>query len=205
MMPQMNDPAASPSDLTRYSLIARASRSEAGAWRDLVELYEPLVNHWCRRCDLDLHSAADCVQDTFAAVARGLERFEHPQTGGAFRGWLWTIARNKIRDHQRRMRRQSRGAGGSTAMRWFRDLSGSVALPQEDPTDQVQWDQLVRRAVAQVQAEFEPRSWQAFWQSAVEGVATAVVAAELGVTAASVRQSRSRILRRLRQQLGDCP
>lgn len=102
------------------------------------------------------------------------------------------------------MRRQLRGAGGSTALRWFRDLSDAPVLPLEEPTDPAQWDGLVRRAVAQVQAEFEPRSWQAFWRSAVEGIATAVVAAELGVTAASVRQSRSRILRRLRQQLGDC-
>lgn len=204
-MPRMTDPAGSPSSLTRYSLIARASCSDARAWRDLVELYEPLVHHWCRRCDLDWHAVADCTQETFAAVARGLERFEHPQTGGAFRGWLWTIARNKIRDHQRRMRRQVRGAGGGTALRWFRELSGPAVLPLEEPTDPVQWEGLVRRAVAQVQAEFEPRSWQAFWRSAVEGIATAVVAAELGVSAAAVRQSRSRILRRLRQQLGDCP
>lgn len=54
-------------------------------------------------------------------------------------------------------------------------------------------------------SEFEPRSWQAFWRSAVDGIPTAVVAEELGVTAAAVRQSRSRILRRLRQQLGDLP
>jgi RNA polymerase sigma-70 factor, ECF subfamily len=90
-------------------------------------------------------------------------------------------------------------------MRLLQTAADPHELPQEDPTDQVQWNQLIRRAMEQVRAEFEPRSWQAFWRSAVDGIATSVVAEELGVTAASVRQSRSRILRRLRQQLGDCP
>ncbi len=194
----------SPTDATRQSLIARARRSDAQAWRDLVQLYEPLVRHWCRRCDLDLHGTSDCVQEVFAAVSTGLRDFSPHQRGGAFRGWLWTIARNKIRDHQRRVSRQGTAAGGSSMLRWFQTEVQSPPVPQDDPTDLMRWNQLIGRAMAQVQAEFEPRSWQAFWRSAVDGIATAVVAGELGVSAASVRQSRSRILRRLRQQLGDC-
>ncbi len=36
-----------------------------------------------------------------------------------------------------------------------------------------------------------------------EGIATNAVAAELGLSSASVRQARSRVMRQLRQQLGD--
>lgn len=193
------------SNMTRNSLIARATQRDAQAWRELVELYGPLIGYWCRRYGLDSHWAADCVQEVFTAVATGLHDFQHPKTSGAFRGWLWTITRNKIRDHQRRMTRQPPATGGSTAMRWFHAAADSQSLPEDDPTDDVQWNQLVRRALVQVQAEFEPRSWHAFWRSTIDGIPTAAVATELNVTAASIRQSCSRILRRLRQQLGDRP
>jgi RNA polymerase sigma-70 factor (ECF subfamily) len=51
-----------------------------------------------------------------------------------------------------------------------------------------------------IRSEFEPRTWQMFWRSVVDGVATATVGAELGVSAAAVRQARSRVLRRLREE-----
>jgi RNA polymerase sigma-70 factor (ECF subfamily) len=61
----------------------------------------------------------------------------------------------------------------------------------------------LHRGLAQVQAEFEPRTWQAFWMVVVEGRSPADVAAALGISANSVRQAKSRILRRLRAELGD--
>lgn len=76
-------------------------------------------------------------------------------------------------------------------------------IPDEEPTGQFELQQLTSRAMTQVQSEFEPRTWQAFWRSVVDGIATDEVARELQISTASVRQSRSRILRRLRQQLGD--
>ena len=76
-------------------------------------------------------------------------------------------------------------------------------IPDEEPTGDLQMRSLTARALVQVQSEFEPRTWQAFWRSVVDGISTDEVAFELQVSAATVRQSRSRILRRLRQQLGD--
>ena len=77
------------SNATRSSLLQRAAQRDAQAWRELVDLYGPLVAHWCRRCQLDSHSAADCVQDVFASVAVALEQFQPKQSSGSFRAWLW--------------------------------------------------------------------------------------------------------------------
>ena len=52
-------------------------------------------------------------------------------------------------------------------------------------------------------AEFEERTWQAFWRVTVEGQDTAEVAAQLGISANGVRQAKSRVLRRLREELGE--
>ena len=56
-----------------------------------------------------------------------------------------------------------------------------------------------------IRGEFEPRTWEAFWQTAVEGRAAADVAAELGMTPGAVRVAKSRVLHRLRTDLGDLP
>jgi RNA polymerase sigma-70 factor (ECF subfamily) len=173
------------------------------AWRELVDLYGPLVAHWCRRCGLDNHEAADCLQEVFAAVSLALASYEPRGASGAFRGWLWTITRNKVRDHARRKSRQPQAAGGSTAQQALANVADSSPLPDEEPTHTEQLNELVRRGLEQVRGEFEERTWQAFWRSAIDGLPTAVAAQELGVTAAAIRQSRSRVMRRLRQQLGD--
>jgi RNA polymerase sigma-70 factor (ECF subfamily) len=166
-------------------------------------LYGPLVTHWCRRGPLDSHAAADCVQDVFASVAAAIENFQPQRTTGSFRAWLWTITRNKLRDHFRRAARSPVAAGGSSAFGLIQQIVDPIPLSDDEPTGDLQLQQLTSRAMAQVQSEFEPRTWQAFWRSVVDGISTADVAQELQMSEATVRQSRSRILRRLRQQLGD--
>ncbi|MGE0757959.1 MAG: RNA polymerase sigma factor [Pirellulaceae bacterium] len=188
---------------TQLSLLARARGRDPAAWSDLVRLYAPLIAHWCRRCGLDPHDTADCVQDVFASVATALVRYRPADSSGAFRGWLWTITRNKVRDQRRRRSHQPRGEGGSTAARQLAELADEQALPEDEPSDAGVLSDLVRRGLEQVRAEFEPASWQSFWRTAIDGIPTAVAAQQLGLTSAAVRQNRSRIMRRLRQQLGD--
>jgi RNA polymerase sigma-70 factor (ECF subfamily) len=62
---------------------------------------------------------------------------------------------------------------------------------------------LYRRAVEQVRSEFEPQTWQAFWLTAVEGRSPPSLEQELSMTAAAVRQAKSRVLRRLKQEMGE--
>ena len=64
---------------------------------------------------------------------------------------------------------------------------------------------LLRRALDLVRVEFEPATWRAFLLTAVDGRPAPEAAAELGVSAAAVRQAKSRVLRRVRQELGDLP
>jgi RNA polymerase sigma-70 factor (ECF subfamily) len=65
------------------------------------------------------------------------------------------------------------------------------------------WSGVVSRGLEQIRPEFHAKTWVAFWRTVVDGQATSLVAAELELTPASIRQAKSRILRRLRQQLGD--
>ena len=188
---------------TQSSLIARARIREPEAWHDLVQLYGPLIASWCQRCGFDSHTAADCTQEVFSSVLRSLEKFEPRGESGSFRGWLWTITSNKIKDRIRIETRNVSAPGGSTALRSLGTVPDQLSLPDKEPTESIQISELVARALGQIQDEFAEKTWRIFYRSVIDDVPTAQIAEEFDISPATVRQSRSRILRRLRQHLGD--
>jgi RNA polymerase sigma-70 factor (ECF subfamily) len=54
-----------------------------------------------------------------------------------------------------------------------------------------------------LRADFEPSTWQAFWLTALEDRSPAALADELGMTPTAFRQAKSRVLRRLKQEMGE--
>jgi RNA polymerase sigma-70 factor (ECF subfamily) len=192
-----------PSTGTSRSLLERVKVDDPAAWDRLVALYAPLVFHWCRGWGLPEQDVADVFQEVFGAVARHIAGFRKEEQGDTFRGWLRTITHNKVRDHFRREGRQAHGAGGTDAWRQM----AQVPAPAEDDSAQESAAEqaLFGRALAQIRGEFEERTWQAFWRTAVEGRAPADVGPELGMSPGAVRVAKSRVLQRLRAELGDAP
>lgn len=192
-----------PSTGTSRSLLERVKADDPVAWDRLVTLYAPLVFQWCRRWDLQDQDVADICQEVFQAVVAHIGTFRKERKGDTFRGWLRTIARNKLHDHFRRLGPAGRGAGGTDAQRRFAQLPA----PQPEEEDQTTAEEergLFYRALELVQAEFEVRTWQAFWRTAIEGQRAKDVAADLGMSPGAVRVAKSRVLHRLREELGDC-
>ena len=188
---------------TSSSWLSRMRQRDPQAWRRLTELYGPLVYHWGRHHGLSAEDASDLTQEVFSAVAGAIERFLHSPEQGTFRGWLWTIARNKLRDHFQRETDREEAVGGTEA--WLRLSSIPEIWSDEshDVTDLGELQRLFQRALDRVRCEFEDRTWQAFWLSTVEQQHTDDIAKSLGLSANSVRQAKSRVLRRLRRELGD--
>ena len=62
---------------------------------------------------------------------------------------------------------------------------------------------LFLRAFDLIRNDVKPTTWEAFYRVAVEGQETATVAHDLQMQPGAVRVARSRVLRRLRDQLGD--
>ncbi len=187
------------SDGTSPTLLARLRVAEPEAWHRVVRVYSPLVFHWCRRAGLSADDAADVMQEVWAAVAKAVGQFDPTRTGATFRGWLYTVARNKLADYFRRQARRPVAEGGSTAHeRW-------AELPEAEPDDSIADAQtghagVMRRAVEAIRLDFEPTTFRAFWATAVEGRAAKDVATELGVTLEVVYQAKSRVLRRIKAE-----
>ena len=185
------------------SLLARVKANDSGAWDRLVALYAPLVLAWCRRWDLQEQDAADVFQEVFQAVATHITAFHRDKPGDTFRGWLRTITANKVRDHFRRLGRDPQGAGGTDALTRLAQFPAPLPPAEQEPVDPAADGGLFRRALELIRDQFEERTWQAFWRTAVEGRAAKDVAADLNMTPGAVRVAKSRVLQRLREELGD--
>src|SRR5436309_10556864 len=192
----------SPSSATSRSLLARVQANEADAWERLVNLYAPLVLHWCRCGGLQHHDVADVFQEVFQAVVAYVGGFRKERERDTFRGWLRRITQNKLRDHFRRLGREARGVGGSSARERLAQLPVPDTSAEDLAPDEGECG-LFARALDQIRGEFEERTWAAFWRTAVEGRAAPDVAADLAMTSGAVRVAKSRVLRRLREELGD--
>jgi RNA polymerase sigma-70 factor (ECF subfamily) len=80
-----------------------------------------------------------------------------------------------------------------------------MSPPAEDGTtpSNAGEEDLFARTLALIREEFEERTWTAFWQTAVDGRAPKDVAADLSMSPGAVRVAKSRVLHRLREELGD--
>ena len=184
----------------------RAQSLDKDAWNGLVELYAPLVMFWCRRQNVPEEDCADIFQEVFQSVATNIAQFHKRESGGTFRGWLRMITRNKVLDHYRNQQKIPRAAGGTEA------YSALMRIPHddvhiedeiEDDTEKDATASLVHRALAQIKPSFKDQTWRAFWRFAVDDVSAKEVADELSMSPGAVRVAKSRVLQRLRSELGD--
>ena len=118
---------------TSSSLLARVRSQDQAAWERLATIFGPLVYQWCRQCDLQPDDAADVDQEVFRSLVSSIGTFQHDGSG-SFRGWLWTITRNKIRDAARRRRNRPDAVGGSAIQERL------LALPEPSEQDLFQDD-----------------------------------------------------------------
>jgi RNA polymerase sigma-70 factor (ECF subfamily) len=189
---------------TSRSLLASAKQDDPLAWERVVRLYAPLVASWCRRWGVAEQDLGDVLQEVFAAVASHLDRFRKEGPGDTFRGWLATIARNKARDYFRRPTGEPVATGGTEAVLHMQQIADPYAIDElpewgDDPL----YDALLHKALESIRSEFHERTWQAFWLVVVEGRSAADAGVEVNMKPGAVRVAKSRVLMRLRRQLGD--
>jgi RNA polymerase sigma-70 factor, ECF subfamily len=187
---------------TSLTLLERVRANDADAWSRLVRLYTPMIRYWCLRAGLRETDVDDVVQDVCRSALSGLATFRRDRVGDTFRGWLRAITRNALALHFRRDGQFPPASGGSEAFARLQEIADPrFDLPDDDPLSELQG--LHGRALELVRGEFEERTWQMFWAAVVDDRAPADVAAQFGVTSVAVRKAKSRVLRRLREVIGE--
>src|SRR5436190_22542701 len=103
------------SPLTRASLLVQIrDGTNHAAWREFVDLYGPVVYGFARKRGLQDADAADLMQDVLKSISAAIGRLDYDRKQGTFRGWLFTITRNKIFNFLSARRIRPRGSGDST-------------------------------------------------------------------------------------------
>lgn len=178
---------------TSTSLLKRLQGSaEARDWERFVRIYTPVLYHWIRRQGVVQHEAADLVQEIFTTLVTVLPRFEYDRQRG-FGNWLCTLTANKCRDfYRRRAVRKSSALNEVDAT-----LPDSVAEFTQDEYHR----SVAQRALQIMQGEFEEKTWKSCVETVVHGRPAREVASELGISINAVYVAKSRVLRRLRQEL----
>ena len=184
---------------TRRSLLLRAQTGETDAWKDLTDLYRPLILGWLNRQGVPAGDLEDLSQDVLVSVVKHLPSFRHSGHRGAFRSWLRTIVCSRTADYWRTIDAGTDAEGGSGATAALQQIA------DPDSTLNRQWDEEHDRYVFQclldlVEQEFEPATMRAFRRLALDGVSGAEAAQELGLSVAAVYVAKSRVLARIRQE-----
>jgi RNA polymerase sigma-70 factor (ECF subfamily) len=193
------DQPVEPSSISS-TLLERVKADHPEAWTRLVTLYGPVVYRWCRQAGAARDDAPDLVQEVFTAIARHIGSFRRDRPGDSFAAWLRTVTRNAIRGYFRCRRGQPMAQGGTDAQERLHQVPEPLE-PAEDSDPQEVAGLILPIGLELVRAEFENRTWEAFRRVAVEGQSSARVATDLGMSIEAVYQAKSRVLRRLRQEL----
>jgi RNA polymerase sigma factor (sigma-70 family) len=183
---------------TRPSLLIRLrDHQDHAAWSQFVDVYAPLIYGYLRKRGLQDADSADLTQICLRQVAAHVGSLEYDPRRDSFRGWLFTIVRNRLRNFCAQPRHLHQGTGDSGVQR----LLENQAAPE--PDEAREWGReyqagLFAWAAEQVRPLVQEATWLAFWQTAVEGKSGQEVARGLGLTVAAVYLAKGRVVARLR-------
>jgi RNA polymerase sigma-70 factor, ECF subfamily len=183
---------------TRPSLLLRVRDArDADSWATFVHVYGPLVFGHCRRRGLRHEDAEDVTQKVFAQVAQAIRKFVYRPETGRFRDWLGAVVRNDVNRFLKQQQRHARGGGDD----------GVLDSLEADAADTA-WDEEFHTRVLQVALErsrphFEADTWRAFEEVWQKNRPPAVVAGELGRPLDWVYVAKSRVLKRVWEEVQD--
>lgn len=185
---------------TRSSLIAQVQCPEdRDAWEQFVVIYRPVIYRMARRRGMQDADAQDLVQVVLMRVAGAIQRFEKSSPEMRFRHWLRRVTSNAIATAFTR-RPQDAGIGGSDVLDLLAEQPAFAPDIEEELEKEAMRERYLR-AAAVVKPDFDTATVQAFELTVVEGLPCDEVAKRLGKSVGVIYAARSRIMRRLREQV----
>lgn len=189
---------------TSTEFLERLRSRESEAWNTFLRIYVPLIRFWCLQSGFGLAwpERQDISQEVCAKVSAGIHKFDHNRKESSFRGWLRTITNNQIRDYFRARKKNE----NVTVLIGDNDYAVCpVAFLGEDENDDPECEAkelivLTRQVMKQVKMQVKEKSWEVFRLQLVEGKDSSEIAEMMGMTGDAVRQIRSRILKRIREE-----
>lgn len=187
-------------DTTRPSLLLRIrDPNDGAAWRLFDSIYRPLLIRFATGRGLSAADAEEIAQQCLAEVNQRIGSFEYDPGKGRFKGWLRTMAENRVRN-------------------WVRDRRRHVAaedlseMPARDGTPADEFDRLWMQehlwfCLGELRAEVGEKSYQAFHAYVIEQRPAEDVCGELGLSPGNLYTIKwrltERVAARMKELLGD--
>lgn len=192
--------SADDSPLTSASLLVRLrDGANNGAWREFTTLYGPVIYGFARKRGLQDADAADVMQDVLRSVSGAIGRLDYDRQQGTFRGWLFTITRNKVFNFLSARRIRPQSSGDTTTNRLL--AAQPTANDGADEWEVEYQRRLAAIAMERIKNEFQPNKWRAFQLVAVDGLPVAEVARQVAMSAGAIYVAKSRVLARLKDEV----
>jgi RNA polymerase sigma factor (sigma-70 family) len=187
-------------DRTSLTLLGRlrTAKPDAIEWSEFVRRYGPQVDRWCRRWGLQGADAEDVTQTVMARLATRIRDFKHERPR-SFRTYLKSITHYAWQDLLESRRRAPMGTGQTTMLERLVEVEARDDLVTRlaDAYDH----ELLDLAMDRVRLRVEPRTWEAFRLSAIEGLSGAAVAAAVGMEVATAYKARSKVQKMLHEEV----
>lgn len=180
---------------THMSLLGKLrDASDAVSWELFVRTYGIFLHQFCVRRGLQDCDAVDLVQEVLAQVVVSIRTFQYDPSRGRFRDWLGAVTRSKLARHWRDTARPDSPKASQDP--------DQLSAPGVDPEWASELDAyLLHTALNGIRAAFDPTNWQAFERTWIACEPAVDVAAALGIPVAQVYVAKSRIAKRLAEEL----
>jgi RNA polymerase sigma-70 factor (ECF subfamily) len=181
---------------THTSLLARlADGRDATAWRDFSERYGKLICGFARRRGLQPADCDDVAQDVLLSLSKALPGFRYDPKRGKFRSFLKTVTLNVIIDRKRRQPGRNP-----------QPITDRLPVAADDPEVEQAWEKEwrqyhLRQAWRAIESEFNQDDREAFRHYAFGQRDARETAAALRLSIDQVYQAKSRITKRLSEQI----
>jgi RNA polymerase sigma factor (sigma-70 family) len=176
----------------------RQEATDQAAWNDFVARYEPKILQWCRGWGLQESDARDVTQDVLLKLQRLLAKFAYDPSR-SFRGWLRTLTHHAWRDLVDDRKRKGSGSGDTAMQEFFENVAAGDTLVEQ--LEEEYRGELLDQAMARVRERVEPRTWDAFRLTTLEGCSGATVADRLEMKITRVYTAKSEVKKMIRAEI----
>jgi len=174
--------------------VSDQSEIDQSAWEQFVNIYTPLIFYWARKTGMRQSDASDLVQEVLTTIFQKLPQFHYDKTR-SFRGWLRTVTLNKYREARRKKTSQVSPASGSM-------LEALAPIELAKSTWDIDYAKLlVGQTMERMKDDFKESTWLALQKVFSGGLTVDQAAEQTGVSNWTIYSAKSRLMKRLRNEL----
>lgn len=189
---------------TSTTLIVGLKNNESVAWDGFVFLYAPLIRDWCEKKygKLTREDRKDVTQEVLIKAGKAIGDFDLEREGRSFRAWLRRITQNAVKDYlsKKHTRRDIDRLMSDTGH--FKGPYVPPVDPFEEPDEEAEKIVILKRMLKIVKPTIKREHWEVL-DLLINAEKTSTEVAEImNMKDSTVRQIRSRLIKRLREEYG---